>query len=43
MNIDIINPRKDLFKYFIDYYKEEYNVDGTEENLSNKINKKLIS
>lgn len=36
-DIDIINPRKDLFKHFIDNYKEEYNI-RTEENLSNKKN-----
>lgn len=40
-DIDIINPRKDIFKHFIENYKEEYNVDGTEENLSNKKNKDL--
>ena len=40
-DIDIINPRKDLFKYFIDNYKGEYNVDGTDENLSNKTNTDL--
>lgn len=37
-DLDIINPRKELFKFFIDNYKGEYNVDGTEENLSNKMN-----
>lgn len=33
-DIDIINPRKDIFKHFIENYKEEYNIECTEENLS---------
>lgn len=37
-DIDIINPRKDLFKYFIDNYKEEHNVRDPEGNFSNKRN-----
>ena len=37
-DIDIINPRKELFKYFIDNYKEEYNFRDSEENLSYRRN-----
>ena len=40
-DIDIINPRKELFKYFIDNYKKECNFRDSEENLSNRKNSNL--
>ena len=40
-DIEVINPRIDIFKYFIKHYKEEHNCGNSEENLSN--NKKANS
>ena len=38
-DIEVINPRKDLFEHFITSYKEEFDCGYTEENLSNKKDK----
>ena len=40
-DIEVINPRIDIFEYFIKHYKEEHNFGNSEENLSN--NKKANS